>query len=60
MADYIDLLIAWEQGELSKEKTISLFQTLIDNGLVWKLQGFYGRTAKALVEAGYCTLPKGN
>ena len=54
----IDKIIAYEQGELSEEDTIELFQELIDTGLAWKLQGCYGRAAKSLIEAGLCTLQK--
>jgi hypothetical protein len=42
----------YEQGELEEEETIELFQHLIDVGLVWQLQGSYGRTAQALIEQG--------
>lgn len=52
--DQIDKIIAYEQGDLSDEDTICLFQELIDSGLVWQLQGHYGRTAKFLIEEGYC------
>ena len=55
--DHLDEIIAYEQGELSEDATITLFQALIDNGIAWQLQGSYGRTAKALIEAGHCTLP---
>jgi len=54
----IDRIIAFEQGELDNEQIIELFQELIDTDLVWQLQGFYGRTAKTLIEHGYCA-PKG-
>jgi hypothetical protein len=33
---------------------IENFQKMIDSGIVWQLQGFYSRTAKRLIEAGYC------
>ena len=32
---------------------------LINDGIVWQLQGFYGRTAANLIEAGYCQPPEG-
>lgn len=55
--DTVSLIIAYEQGELSDEETIELFQELVNNGMAWRLQGHYGRTAKILIDAGYITLP---
>lgn len=40
--------------EASEEAQIAAWQHLIDNGMVWKLQGWYGRTATALIERGIC------
>jgi hypothetical protein len=53
----IDKIIAYENGDLDETETIELFQGLIDSGTAWSLQGSYGRTAMALIEAGYCTPP---
>jgi len=50
----INQVIAYEQGELDEEGIIDLFQELINSGLAWQMQGSYGRTAKALIDAGYC------
>jgi hypothetical protein len=49
----IDTLIKFEEGELSPDETIEFFAGLIKSGTVWQLQGFYGRTANDLIEAGY-------
>ena len=51
----VDKIIAWECGEMeTEEEVIKFFQDLIDTGMAWTLQGSYGRTAKALIEAGHC------
>ena len=49
-------IIAYENGELNEEQFIELFQELVNSGLVWVLQGSYGRTANDLIEAGLVTL----
>ena len=51
----INQIIAYENGELNKSEVIELFQTLVSTGLAWSLQGSYGRTARALIEAGLVT-----
>ena len=53
----IDFILAFENGEASEEEIIKNFQDGINDGSVWHLQGFYGRTAKALIDEGLCVLP---
>lgn len=48
-------IIEYETGELDHDGIIELFQNLVDTGLAWSLQGSYGRTAVALIEAGLIT-----
>jgi len=42
----------------TEEEWIDTYQFLIDSGVVWQLQGTYGRTARDLIEAGKCHLPE--
>lgn len=36
----------------SEEKYVEAWQFLLDTGMVWSLQGWFGRTAVAMIEAG--------
>jgi hypothetical protein len=49
----------WELAgvEPSEEAYIEAAQHLIDTGLAWQLQGFFGRTCQHLIEQGYCSAP---
>ena len=39
----------------SEEQAIEAWQYLIDTGIVWQLQGWFGRTATCLIDQGICT-----
>jgi len=40
--------------EADEETQVAAWQYLIDTGLCWSLQGFFGRTASALIAQGIC------
>ena len=48
----VGYIIDWEDGSLSEEDTIELFQYIYDNNLQMSLQGMYGRFLHSLIEAG--------
>tara|TARA_R110002012_G_scaffold289657_1_gene482883 strand:- start:115 stop:366 length:252 start_codon:yes stop_codon:yes gene_type:complete len=41
----------------SDEQYIQAWQHLIDTGLAWTLQGFFGRTASTMIQNGLCYYP---
>lgn len=58
MTTYLACAIAegFCEGEgASEQEQIEAWQYLIDTGECWSLQGWYGRTATALMEQGICT-----
>lgn len=58
MKDFDAIMIAEGVDEAeSEEQVIEAWQHLIDTGLCWKLQGWFGRNASALIEAGVCSAP---
>lgn len=42
----------------NEEQTIEAWQYLINSGLAWTLQGWFGRTAQELIDNGLCTPPQ--
>ena len=53
--DVAGFLIDYEAGEISDPQIIAEgFQKLIDLGVVWQLQGSYGRVAMELIRSGAC------
>jgi hypothetical protein len=53
--DAFSFIIDFEEGSLDEAQIIEGFQALINSGLVWQLQGSYGRTAMNLIESERCT-----
>lgn len=50
--DIVDMIMAYEGGDLDARGILRLFASLIQSGEAWSLQGHYGRTAAGLIEAG--------
>ncbi|MEC7116347.1 MAG: hypothetical protein VXW76_07275 [Actinomycetota bacterium] len=49
------ILIAEGTEPASDEVIIQAWQYLIDTGLVWTLQGWFGRAAQQLITEGTCS-----
>ena len=59
MTNYMAVAIAegfCEGNGASEAEQIEAWQHLIDTGLCWTLQGWFGRTASRLIENGICTV----
>ena len=55
MDDYTAVAIAegFQEAD-SEEEVIEAWQHLINTGLAWSLQGWFGRTARNLIDQGVC------
>ena len=51
---YTATMIAEGVEEADEATQIEAWQMLIDTGTCWQLQGWFGRTAARLIEAGVC------
>ena len=54
MENFEAVMIAEGAEPASREEQIEAWQHLIDSGLAWSLQGFFGRYASDLIEQGIC------
>jgi hypothetical protein len=45
-------LADYEEGNLSPDQVIELFQQLVDSGLAWELSGHYQGVASRFIEQG--------
>jgi hypothetical protein len=48
----IDDVMRYEAGLMDRCEAIEFIASLVKSGDAWRLQGSYGRTARALIEAG--------
>jgi hypothetical protein len=52
LTDFDAVSIAEGFAEADPDTTMRAWQHLVDTGLVWKLQGWFGRTANDLLQRG--------
>jgi hypothetical protein len=50
---FLDQIIDYECGMLNDQEALQMFSDMIKTGMVWSLQGHYGRTASYLMENGW-------
>ena len=50
----VSIIEGFSGEDHTEEEILQAWQALIDSGLVWRLQGFYGRTAQYLLDNGIC------
>ena len=43
---------------MTEQDVINLWQEGVDSGIVWRLQGWYGRNAQALLDEGVIKYPR--
>ena len=55
MNTFMAVTIIEDTPDATDEQLVAAWQSLIDSGVVWQLQGWYGRTATRLIEAGFVT-----
>ena len=52
-----DAVMNVEEGQCDEETYIASMQHLINTAVVWNLQGWFGRRAVEMIEAGVCQPP---
>jgi hypothetical protein len=57
MSSDIDFIMRYEGEGTSLEEEKKWFQRKVNDGSIWSLQGFYGRRAQELLDAGIIKYP---
>ena len=47
-----------ESAGMTEKDLKEMWQYLVDSGMAWQLQGWYGRTAMSLIDSGFIKAPK--
>lgn len=58
MDNFSAVMICEGMQEAERDEQVKAWQHLIDTGLAWQLQGWFGRAARNLIEAGICLAPQ--
>ena len=54
MENFEAVMVAEGVQPAAREEQVEAWQHLIDSGLAWSLQGWFGRYASNLIEQGIC------
>ena len=58
--DVVDFIMEFETSDdMDEEKIIKGFQAMLEKGVLFKMQGFYGRKGKELLDRGLIKIPDG-
>lgn len=50
--DVVEAILRYEDGRMTEEEVVEMFQVLVSTGMIGSLQGSYQRTAGDLIRAG--------
>jgi hypothetical protein len=52
MMEMIEDIKRYENGEMNEDQEVEFFQTLLDTGIIFSLQGHYQRQMDRMIENG--------